>query len=84
MLSCKWVSKARDTDSIQNDQFFISHQHQEEDGLPNLEDLGAEQPVLDDDASASSVVHTPPYRDSEKPQAVLLLCDVCLLLLYYD
>ncbi|KAF2025165.1 hypothetical protein EK21DRAFT_77087 [Setomelanomma holmii] len=45
-----------------NDQFFISHKHQKEEGLPNLEESEAKSPITDDDASASSVVHTPPAR----------------------
>ncbi|KAF2004323.1 hypothetical protein P154DRAFT_572363 [Amniculicola lignicola CBS 123094] len=44
-----------------NDQFFISHKHQEEDGLPNLEELHGKDPVSDDDASTSSVVRSSPH-----------------------
>ncbi|EOA87204.1 hypothetical protein ACJQWK_10409 [Exserohilum turcicum] len=42
-----------------NDQFFISHKHQVEDGLPNLEELQEKQGVSHDGASTSSVVRTP-------------------------
>ncbi|KAH7384410.1 hypothetical protein DE146DRAFT_668548 [Phaeosphaeria sp. MPI-PUGE-AT-0046c] len=41
-----------------NDQFFISHTHRAEDGLPNVEDLGPGDGIMADDASSSSVVHT--------------------------
>jgi hypothetical protein len=60
---------------IQNDQFFISHRHQAEDGLPNLEDLTAKEPPSDDGASMSSVVHTPPFV-KRKPQTVLFTIEV--------
>ncbi|KAF2468876.1 uncharacterized protein BDR25DRAFT_53793 [Lindgomyces ingoldianus] len=43
-----------------NDQFFISHRHQADDGLPNLEELQTKAPASDDDASTSSVVRTSP------------------------
>ncbi|CAE7023050.1 hypothetical protein PTNB73_02275 [Pyrenophora teres f. teres] len=38
-----------------NDQFFISHKHQAEDGLPNMEELQEKERALDDGASMSSV-----------------------------
>ncbi|KAF2826055.1 hypothetical protein CC86DRAFT_394819 [Ophiobolus disseminans] len=54
-----------------NDQFFISHKHQDDDGLPNLEDLNAKELPSDDDASTSSVVHTPPFAHAKaKSQAI--------------
>ncbi|KAF1934916.1 hypothetical protein EJ02DRAFT_362647 [Clathrospora elynae] len=57
-----------------NDQFFISHKHQAEDGLPNLEELQEKEPASDDDVSTSSVVHTLPYAHAkQKPQIVLFL-----------
>ncbi|OAL46663.1 hypothetical protein IQ07DRAFT_137516 [Pyrenochaeta sp. DS3sAY3a] len=43
-----------------NDQFLISHKHQFDDGLPNLEELQGKDVPSDDDGSTSSVVHTPP------------------------
>ena len=45
---------------VQNDQFFISHKHYYEDGLPNIEEQHEKEKVLDDDESISSVIHTPP------------------------
>ena len=61
---------------FKNDQFFISHHHQHEDDLPNLEDLTAKEPPPDDDASMSSVVHTPLGHAKRKPTAVLFTSDV--------
>ena len=45
---------------VQNDQFFISHKHYYEDGLPNIEERNEKEKILDDDQSTSSVIHTPP------------------------
>ncbi|KAF9700833.1 hypothetical protein EKO04_002082 [Ascochyta lentis] len=42
-----------------NDQFFISHKHYFEDGLPNIEEQQEKERVLGDDQSTSSVVRTP-------------------------
>ncbi|KAF2681742.1 hypothetical protein K458DRAFT_78568 [Lentithecium fluviatile CBS 122367] len=53
-----------------NDQFFISHRHKEEDGLPNLEELQAKEAVVEGNASTSSVVHSPP--DIEKRNGKLM------------
>jgi len=39
-----------------NDQFFISHTHFAEDGLPNLEELLAKANLSEDGTSASSVI----------------------------
>ncbi|KAH7371284.1 hypothetical protein BKA66DRAFT_424316 [Pyrenochaeta sp. MPI-SDFR-AT-0127] len=55
-----------------NDQIFISHKHQSDDGLPNLEELQDKSLASDDGVSTSSVVHTPPYALAKrKPQAIL-------------
>lgn len=43
-------------DSFQNNQFFISHYHHADDGLPNLEEYRG---LDDDQASMSSVVRPP-------------------------
>ncbi|KAG9200552.1 hypothetical protein G6514_006894 [Epicoccum nigrum] len=43
-----------------NDQFFISHKHYYEDGLPNIEEQHGKEKDLGDDQSTSSVIHTPP------------------------
>ncbi|KAI4920111.1 hypothetical protein J4E90_002251 [Alternaria incomplexa] len=59
-----------------NDQFFISHKHQADDGLPNLEELQEKNHASDDGASMSSVVHTPPFQPGKhKPQQALFLPD---------
>ncbi|KAI4628399.1 hypothetical protein J4E83_002949 [Alternaria metachromatica] len=59
-----------------NDQFFISHKHQADDGLPNLEELQEKNHALDDGASMSSVVRTPPFQPGKhKPQQALFLPD---------
>lgn len=52
-----------------NDQIFISHRYQPEDGLPNLEDLQGKERVYEDDASTSSVVRSPPetFEKRESP-----------------
>ena len=63
---------------LQNDQFFISHKHQADDGLPNLEELQEKNHASDDGASMSSVVRTPPFQPGKhKPQQALFLPDVC-------
>ncbi|KAF2848062.1 hypothetical protein T440DRAFT_175715 [Plenodomus tracheiphilus IPT5] len=54
-----------------NDEFLISHKHQAEDGLPNLEELQDQHLVSEDDASTSSVVRKSTYTAVTKPQAVL-------------
>jgi len=54
-----------------NDQFFLSHTHQAEDGLLNLEEQDDQQPVDEDDASTSSVVHKSSYTAFSNRQAVL-------------
>ncbi|KAF1957930.1 hypothetical protein CC80DRAFT_515406 [Byssothecium circinans] len=43
-----------------NDQFLISHKHQQGDELANLEDSQEKEPISADDASLSSVVRSPP------------------------
>ncbi|EUC46267.1 hypothetical protein COCMIDRAFT_4648 [Bipolaris oryzae ATCC 44560] len=55
-----------------NDQFFISHRHQVEDGLPNLEELQEKERGFDDASSMSSVVRTIPFMAGKhKPQSAL-------------
>ncbi|KAF3046280.1 hypothetical protein E8E11_003533 [Didymella keratinophila] len=55
-----------------NDQFFMSHKHYLEDGLPNLEEQQETARVLEDDRSTSSVIRTPPFVSAKvKPQAAL-------------
>ena len=51
--------------TVQNDQFFISHKHYHEDGLPNIEEQHEKEKVLDDDQSTSSVIRTPPLAPSK-------------------
>lgn len=64
----------------QNDQFFISHRHRDEDGLPNLEELTVGETVQPDNASTSSVVHTPPFVHAKRlPQTVLFSNEVRFL-----
>jgi hypothetical protein len=64
----------------QNDQFFISHKHQADDGLPNFEELQEKEHASGDGASMSSVVRTPPFQPGKhKPQQALFLPDVCRL-----
>ncbi|KAH5423342.1 hypothetical protein HBI23_198890 [Parastagonospora nodorum] len=62
-----------------NDQFFISHRHQDEDALPNLEDLAAEEMVQPDNASTSSVVHTPPFVQAKRLPQIALFSNEDLL-----
>lgn len=65
------------TDVVQNDQLFISHTHRNEDGLPNVEDLAPGETVTADDASTSSVVHTPPTgRTKGEKQGVIFSQEV--------
>ncbi|USP82110.1 hypothetical protein yc1106_09384 [Curvularia clavata] len=60
----------------ENDQFFISHKHQTDDGLPNLEELQEKERVLDDDASTSSVVRLARFVPGKhKPQAALFTAE---------
>ncbi|KAF2790665.1 hypothetical protein K505DRAFT_310996 [Melanomma pulvis-pyrius CBS 109.77] len=54
-----------------NDQFFISHKHQAEDGLPNFEELQEKEPVSEDDASTSSVVRSSPYISEKRNSSSL-------------
>jgi hypothetical protein len=62
---------------MQNDQFFVSHDHRTGDGLPNLEDQTKEEPVADDKASTSSVVRKSPNRGNlRKSPSVNFLSDV--------
>ena len=66
--------------STQNDQFFISHKHQTDDGLPNLEELQEKERVLDDDASTSSVVRLTRFVPGKhKPQAALFTSEVSVV-----
>ena len=43
---------------MKNDQFFISHRHRVDDGLPNLEESHTQASISDDEASISSVIRT--------------------------
>jgi len=43
-----------------NDRMFISHTHDTEDSLPNLEDQQQQQEATADNASDASVIHSPP------------------------
>ena len=43
---------------MKNDQFFISHRHHVDDGLPNLEESHTQASISDDEASISSVIRT--------------------------
>lgn len=66
-----------DFPSTQNDQFFISHKHQTDDGLPNLEELQEKERFLDDGASTSSVVRPTRFVSGRhKPQAALFTTEV--------
>ncbi|KAI8932240.1 hypothetical protein NX059_011119 [Plenodomus lindquistii] len=58
-----------------NDQFFISHKHQAQDGLPNLEELQDQQLVSEDDASTSSVVRKSSYTVYSKPHTILFTAE---------
>lgn len=57
------------------DQFFISHRHQAEDGLPNLEEQKEQEALHEakpsEDTSDSSAMHTSPWNDVSKSQGVL-------------
>jgi hypothetical protein len=56
------LSQRHATDKqIQNDQFFISHKHYFEDGLPNTEELNEKEQDVTENASVSSVVRTSPF-----------------------
>ncbi|EAT82451.1 hypothetical protein SNOG_10116 [Parastagonospora nodorum SN15] len=65
--------------ALENDQFFISHRHQDEDALPNLEDLAAGEMVQPDNASTSSVVHTPPFIQAKRLPQIALFSNEDLL-----
>ncbi|KAF3031994.1 hypothetical protein E8E12_000612 [Didymella heteroderae] len=55
-----------------NDQFFMSHKHYFEDGLPNLEEQHENAQVFEDDQSISSIIRTPPFVSAQsKPQTAL-------------
>ncbi len=64
--------------NVQNNQFFISHKHDSDDGLPNLEEAQGKEPISEDDASTSSVVHTPLSSAFEKrdPNALSISSEV--------
>jgi hypothetical protein len=61
------------SNGIQNDQFFISHRHYEEDSLPNIEES---EEAYDDNASNSSVVHIRQYSAAKKKPSSVLLATV--------
>ena len=66
--------------ALQNDQFFISHKHYFEDGLPNIEEQHEKERVLEDDQSTSSIVRTPPFVLAKRvPQTALFSAEVCAL-----
>jgi len=65
------------SDTLQNDQFFISHKHQQEDGLPNLEEIQEKEVVLDDDASTASVVRSPPATE-KRDGTLVFSAGVCI------
>jgi hypothetical protein len=60
----------------QTDQFFISHKHQQDDGLPNLEDSQERGAVSNDDASTASVVRSPPLGLEKRDGTVVFSADV--------
>ncbi|KAF2251802.1 hypothetical protein BU26DRAFT_502400 [Trematosphaeria pertusa] len=55
-----------------NDQFFISHKHEVDDRFPNLQELQEKEPVSEDDASTSSVVHSPPETFEKRNSSSLV------------
>ncbi|KAF2706010.1 hypothetical protein K504DRAFT_387494 [Pleomassaria siparia CBS 279.74] len=61
LISLNVVGTVRLTTHLR-DQFFISHMHQADDGLPNLEELHDKEPISEDDASTSSVVRSSSYQ----------------------
>lgn len=62
---------------LQNDQFFMSHKHYFEDGLPNLEEQQENAQILGDDQSTSSVNRTPPFVSTKSAaQAALFSAEV--------
>ena len=65
----------------QNDQFYISHKHQPEDGFANLEDFQDEEPRSEDNASTSSVVRSSPYlfRKQKPPSPVFSMEEITTL-----
>lgn len=64
---------------IQNDQFFMSHKHYFEDGLPNLEEQQENAQILEDDQSNTSVIRTPPFVSVKSAaQAALFSSEVGL------
>jgi phage terminase large subunit len=58
------------SNGTQNDQFFISHRHYEEDSLPNIE----ESEETDDDNA--SIVHIRQYSAAKKKPSSVLLATV--------
>ena len=63
----------------QDDQFFISHKHQADDGLPNLEESHDKEPVSEDDASTSSVVRSSPYMFEKRKPSLMFSQEVLIL-----
>ncbi|OCL06391.1 hypothetical protein AOQ84DRAFT_297062 [Glonium stellatum] len=70
-------SKARLTPHL-NDQFFISHRHHPDDGLPNLEESHNQAQISDDEASISSVIRTstPAMHVSKAPAPIFRREDI--------
>jgi hypothetical protein len=64
------------SDKRQTDQFFISHKHQQDDGLPNLEDSQEKEVVFSDNASTASVVRSPPLGVEKRDGTVVFSSDV--------
>lgn len=58
--------------TLQNDQFFISHTHYFEEGLPNIDEQDEKEHVLRDDQSTSSVIHTPPFVLAKRTSRTVL------------
>lgn len=64
--------------TLQNDQFFISHKHYFEDGLPNLDEEQEKVPLDGDDQSISSFIRTSPVGSAQSAtHAALFPQDVC-------
>lgn len=63
-------------DKRQTDQFFISHKHQKDDGLPNLEESQEKNATFNDNASTSSVVRSPPLGAEKRDGTLIFSADV--------
>jgi hypothetical protein len=56
---------------------FISHKHQAEDGLPNLEELQEKEAVSEDNASLASVIRPPREVQEKRESSVVFSSEVC-------